>query len=347
MKKFFTFIAVAAMAVAAQANTLTVGKGVYYSNVQPLCGLYADTEGTFSQIIYPSDSLAQMAGNQITEVTFYTLNDYYVNQGTTSTDVTDFINFDDATFQLSFLEVDENGFETPVAVVGVTPVATVTPLRGDYMVTFVLDEPFAYTGKNLLVEVSCIVGGSYGQTYFFGGAVEGYTCSMYSVDGNVDVTSFLPKATFTYEAGQAPVDPTQACAKPEGGYVNGTDFHGVLVTLINNETAEGTEIHYNITLNDELIVEDAIYDDAFALTVDGDYYIDFWATAPGMLDSTHGGLIFTIDPTTGLSEMNADKAVAGVRYFNVAGQEMQQPQGLTIVLTTYTDGTTSAAKVIK
>ena len=148
-------------------------------------------------------------------------------------------------------------------------------------------------------------------------------------------------------AEDVPVEPTQACAKPEGGYVNGTDFHGVLVTLINNETAEGTEIHYNITLNGQLIVEDAVYDDAFALTVDGDYYVDFWATAPGMLDSTHGGLIFTIDPTTGLSEMNADKAVAGVRYFNMAGQEMQQPQGLTIVLTTYTDGTTSAVKVIK
>ena len=141
--------------------------------------------------------------------------------------------------------------------------------------------------------------------------------------------------------------PTEQCAKPEGGFENGIDFHGVLVTLINNETAEGTELHYNITLNGELIVEDAVYDDAFALTVDGEYYIDFWATAPGMLDSSHGGLIFTIDPTTGLSEVVAGKTVANVRYFNVAGQEMAQPAGMTIVVTTYTDGTTSAAKVVK
>ncbi len=41
------------------------------------------------------------------------------------------------------------------------------------------------------------------------------------------------------------------------------------------------------------------------------------------------------------------KTVAGVRYFNVAGQEMKQAEGLTIVVTTYTDGTTSAAKVVK
>ena len=36
-----------------------------------------------------------------------------------------------------------------------------------------------------------------------------------------------------------------------------------------------------------------------------------------------------------------------VRYFNVAGQEMAQPNGLTIQVTTYTDGTTSAVKVVK
>ena len=41
------------------------------------------------------------------------------------------------------------------------------------------------------------------------------------------------------------------------------------------------------------------------------------------------------------------KTVAGVRYFNMAGQEMSEANGLTIVVTTYTDGTTSAVKVMK
>ena len=48
-----------------------------------------------------------------------------------------------------------------------------------------------------------------------------------------------------------------------------------------------------------------------------------------------------------VNEMNAGKSVASVRYFNVTGQEMAQPQGLTIKVTTYTDGTTSAVKVVK
>ena len=52
-------------------------------------------------------------------------------------------------------------------------------------------------------------------------------------------------------------------------------------------------------------------------------------------------------PRTGIEEMNADKAVAGVRFFNMAGQEMQEANGMTIVVTTYTDGTTSAVKVVK
>ena len=52
-------------------------------------------------------------------------------------------------------------------------------------------------------------------------------------------------------------------------------------------------------------------------------------------------------PHTAVDEVNAGKTVTGVRYFNVAGQEMAQPSGLTIQVTTYSDGTTSAVKVIK
>ena len=58
-------------------------------------------------------------------------------------------------------------------------------------------------------------------------------------------------------------------------------------------------------------------------------------------------IAWAFDPHSSISEMNAGKTVASVRYFNVAGQEMAQPQGMTIQVTTYTDGTTSATKVVK
>lgn len=44
---------------------------------------------------------------------------------------------------------------------------------------------------------------------------------------------------------------------------------------------------------------------------------------------------------------DVDKVVAGVRYYNIMGQEMKEINGLTIVVTTYTDGSHSAVKVIK
>jgi len=50
---------------------------------------------------------------------------------------------------------------------------------------------------------------------------------------------------------------------------------------------------------------------------------------------------------TAVNESITDKTVKAVRYYNVAGQEMTQPSGLTIQVTTYSDGTTSTAKVIR
>ena len=51
----------------------------------------------------------------------------------------------------------------------------------------------------------------------------------------------------------------------------------------------------------------------------------------------------------GIEELINDnnKVVAGVRYYNIMGQEMTEANGLTIIVTTYTDGTSSAVKVMK
>jgi len=52
--------------------------------------------------------------------------------------------------------------------------------------------------------------------------------------------------------------------------------------------------------------------------------------------------------STAVNDINADKAVAGVKYYNVAGVESNEAfDGVNIVVTTYVDGTTSAVKVVK
>ena len=59
---------------------------------------------------------------------------------------------------------------------------------------------------------------------------------------------------------------------------------------------------------------------------------------------------FTIgaNTMTGVNEMTSAKAVARVDYYNLTGQRIDRPEnGVTLVVTTYTDGTRTTAKVIK
>ncbi len=51
--------------------------------------------------------------------------------------------------------------------------------------------------------------------------------------------------------------------------------------------------------------------------------------------------------SSGVNEMITGKTVAAVKYYNMAGQEMREPEGICIAVTTYTDGTIQTAKVVK
>lgn len=69
-------------------------------------------------------------------------------------------------------------------------------------------------------------------------------------------------------------------------------------------------------------------------------------TVEGVRNSSDIVYLEVYEPSA-VSEMAGGKEVSAVRYFNMAGQELSQPQGLTIQVTTFTDGTTMATKVIK
>ncbi len=103
---------------------------------------------------------------------------------------------------------------------------------------------------------------------------------------------------------------------------NDAEVATVLGTALDNELVEG-EGFYTLPVGYN-------YNMGVAIGPDGDYYV--YAAQAGF---------------TGVDELNAGKTVANVRYFNVMGQEMAQPEGMTITVTTYTDGTTSAVKVMK
>ena len=55
-----------------------------------------------------------------------------------------------------------------------------------------------------------------------------------------------------------------------------------------------------------------------------------------------------VNSATSVHEIAGGKAVARVDYFNLAGQQIDRPEsGVTLVVTTYTDGTRSTTKIMK
>ena len=52
-------------------------------------------------------------------------------------------------------------------------------------------------------------------------------------------------------------------------------------------------------------------------------------------------------PYDAVSDIHDGKAVASERYYNLAGQQVAQPSGVAIRVTTYADGTTRTTKVVK
>ena len=77
------------------------------------------------------------------------------------------------------------------------------------------------------------------------------------------------------------------------------------------------------------------------------YVVTATAQGAGKLISDEASKTISFEAWDGVDELVNGKTVAGVRYYNMAGQEMQEANGMTIVVTTYTDGTTSAVKVMK
>ena len=339
MKKLFTLFAVAVMAFAAQANVLTVAEGTQSNAHYPMYGLYCDTEGTISQVIYPADMLTDMVGKQITEIKFLT---------------TQAISYklDGCMMNFSLKVVQESEFPTSAVFdLGAEDICgTATPVTGETQLVFTLNEPFLYEGGNLLIGTDVIEPSGYATTYFYG-IDTGLYCACYqytTASGYVNCyrEAFLPQATFTYEDVE---EPTEQCLAPNSSYaITGTEI--ATVTIVNRE--EGATINYEVYCDGVLLETGSFTGDEYSFDVvgAGSYVIHAIATKQGKRDSFDGGVFFTIlegEGLTGIDEMSNGKTIASIRYFNAAGQEMQSANGMTIVVTTYTDGTSSTAKVMK
>ncbi len=291
-----------------------------------------------SQMIYPAEMLTEMQNGKISQVKFYP---------------EESIEFEACELQLAFKTVDQNGFESAVAVTGATPVSTMDATYGRNELVFDLYQPYEYTGGNLLVEVMVTIEGDYNwvSTYFLGVETENNASfSHYMSYGTPSdaLHHFLPKCSFTYEPGEVtpptPPTPEELTAAPTFRGYTEDGIHAYFVEII---PTEPSTIYYRVIYPDGTETEWAEYEDILSFTGDGKYRVEAYAVAPDKLPSYEIAYEFIVTPISGIGEVVDGKTVAGVRYFNMAGQEMQQAEGLTIVVTTYTDGTTSAVKVIK
>ena len=198
MKKFFAFIAVAALAFAAQAAEWTAADGTATGEYAPVYG-YNFENPQHIQMQYPAAELTGIAaGSEITAVKFYTSTPDEVNALGGSVTVS-LANMDDVT---PWTPDAWGGVSGDLLDVEVTAVATVTPAAdADGVWTITFTAPFTYTGGALLVDVQTVEG-AWENTAFYGkGMGAYYVFCTYGYAGSKKGQTLLPKATFTYEAG--------------------------------------------------------------------------------------------------------------------------------------------------
>lgn len=203
----------------------TVCDGTSVNNKLPFNGVYYSDAGTYGQMIYPAELLADIAGSRIVALSFYT------NKLTV---------LKDGTVQLSLKTTDQAEFATAAPVTEMTAVASMALVKGVEVITFEFNTPFEYAGGNLVVEARIMDSkGNYGTTQFYGvttgnNAGLSVTHTQWSGD-NAELVKFLPKVTFTYQENSIP-EPMRGDVD-QNGSVNISDVTALINYLLSGEQA--------------------------------------------------------------------------------------------------------------
>ena len=373
MKKFYMILAaIAALTMTAQAqNWATIEVGDYDNPTELYNGSYFDMAPTNFylahtgvQMLFTPDLLADMNGKQNvvirglyfkfydetfeeitrnvkiyfqeTDATEFAVNEEGVKQFFTFGE-DDMVLEDQPTFNMAWNYGDDYGMRFPIAF-------PFTPGKG-LLMTMVFDA---------LDDDNCTMGSDYAPFYTSGirGKAMTYTdnwtsfldfaassdfpdaTAMLGCGTNVELP--VTKIQYTYED-----EPTEQADAPEIGVTYGTDGNHVAYVNINTSEQDAT-IYYSYD-NENWMV----YEGQLLFTENGTYTVYAYVEVPGKKNSDVNSVQFSVSPATGMTDVMSGKTIASQRYFNVAGQEMKEANGLTIIVATYTDGTTSAAKVVK
>ncbi|MBR1549554.1 MAG: fibronectin type III domain-containing protein [Bacteroidales bacterium] len=214
MKRFYKFlmplVAIVAMALPSGARaqaTLTVADGTVTNGYVPIYGYYCDAL-LRADFVYPSTMLTSMSSGLISQMTFYSENSS--------------IGWGSASFNVYLTEVSSATLSDFYSGSNMTLVYSGSLSVGaDGTMTIPFTTPYLYGGGNLLVRVDNVVVGTYVSVSWLGISSSESSYQGYDYSDIDDIYgssySFLPKATFTYIAGNCP-PPTGLAAA-----VNGSD----------------------------------------------------------------------------------------------------------------------------
>lgn len=208
MKKIIFFFAMAIILTAGlNAQTLTVAEGTYVSHNVPMSGY--KTVSQKCHTLYPDSMLSDMVGKHITSLTYYI-------QSSPSVGCIERVRM--GVTPSSNLQ---NGLDS-ASVVTVWTGTLSSVISGDTM-SITLDNPFPYTGGNLLIEMEQLTlwpessYSSYHSVYGINpnAQLSYYSCHYINQETSYYGESFLPKITFAYEEGCfAPLNAQASCTGP-------------------------------------------------------------------------------------------------------------------------------------
>lgn len=169
------------------AEELTVADGTITNNYTPINGMYIDTYGCETQVIYPASLLTGIpVGSSISSMKFYSTTDSKTWSGNV--------------VEIKLTEV-ENGSYASASTVDMSNATTVytgsVSISGNEM-TVTFDAPYTYNGGNLLYDLFVTSTGSWSSAYFYGISYSNASVGKNSPTSSATIRHFMPKTTFSY-----------------------------------------------------------------------------------------------------------------------------------------------------
>lgn len=244
---------------ASQAQeTLTVHDGTTTNNVVPAYIHYFD-DFTRSQFVIPAADLTAMSGATISEMKFYTTasNVPYTTVSTVNVYMK----------EVSYTTMTALEPNTGAEMVYTGTLEVVTAGSGGEM-TITLASPYTYQGGNLLIGIENTTDAGYKNIYFYGETVTGASWGGYNGTSLDLVTgsarNFIPKTTFTYQAGQI------TCKGVKDLAIDTATSNSMTLSWIDTNNAAGTTYNlYTVTATDTTPIVGATGLTAMTYTVTG------------------------------------------------------------------------------